>query len=35
MTAMREIVNAKQPQVHPGNPSPGWLRTLIDVRGIL
>jgi hypothetical protein len=28
MTVMREIVNAKQTQVHPGNPSQGWLRRL-------
>ena len=28
MTVMREMVNAKQTQVHPGNPSQGWLRRL-------
>jgi len=28
MIVMREIVNAKQTQVHPGNPSQGWLRRL-------
>ena len=25
---MREIMNPKQTQVHPGNPSQGWLRRL-------
>jgi len=28
MIVMREIVNAKQTQVHPGNPNQGWLRRL-------
>ena len=28
VSVMREIVNAKQTQVHPGNPSQGWLRRL-------
>jgi hypothetical protein len=27
-TVMREMVNAKQTQLHPGNPSQEWLRRL-------
>jgi hypothetical protein len=30
MIVMREIMNAKQTQVHPGSPSQGWLRRLLD-----
>jgi hypothetical protein len=31
---MREIMNAKQTQVHPWNPSQGWLRRLSQSRSV-
>jgi hypothetical protein len=31
MIVMREIMNAKQTQVHPCNPSQGWLRRLSSI----
>jgi hypothetical protein len=31
MIVMREITNAKQTQVHPCNPSQGWLRRLSSI----
>lgn len=32
MILMREVMNPKQTQVHPGNPSQGWLRSFVQSR---